>query len=85
MPLKVTQKQRLLYRPQAHRLLLKKPRSPLASNRTVDDDNEDFEIQDLYVAYRRPIIVDDDGDEPLNNYILDRLQDARMLALAMLK
>ena len=78
-PLKVTQKLRLVHRP-----LLKKPRSPLANNHIDDDDDDDVTL-DIHVSYRRPIIVDDDGDQPLSNYILDKLQDARILALAMLK
>ncbi len=52
------------------------------SNRELDDSNEDdFEIPDFHVAYRRPTIVDEDGDEPLSDYVLDRLKTARMLAM----
>ena len=69
------------------RPLLKKPQSPLASNHLVDDKDDDTDdiILDMHVGHRRPMILDDDGEQQLSNYILDRLQDARILALAMLK
>jgi hypothetical protein len=50
-----------------------------------DDHNEDFELQEIHVAYRRPVMVDEDGDELLSNHVLDRLQDARELALSLLR
>lgn len=58
-----------------------------ASNLVIDDDDDDdgIEITDCHVAYRRQSLVDDDGDEPLSNYVLDRLTDARMLALAAIR
>jgi hypothetical protein len=57
--------------------------SQLASNLELEDsDTDGYNEVDVYVAYRRPTVVDENGDEPLSDYILDRLQDARMLAMA---
>jgi hypothetical protein len=46
-----------------------------------DGDTDGYDEVDVYVAYRRPEIVDEDGDEPLSDYILDRLKTARILAM----
>ena len=56
--------------------------SQQASNLSLDDGDEDgYDEVDVYVAYRRPIVVDEDGDEPLSDYVLDRLKTARILAM----
>jgi hypothetical protein len=79
VPLSRTKKQQLLL------LRQHQPSQQASDLELCDDNNEDFEIQDVHVAYRRPVLVDDDGDQPLSSYVLDRLQDARELALSMLK
>jgi len=78
VPLSRTKKQQLL-------LLQHQPSQQASDLDLCDSDSEDFEIQDLQVAYRRPVTVDEDGDEPLSNHVLDRLQDARELALSLLR
>lgn len=56
--------------------------SQLASNLELDDDDTDgYDDVDVYVAYRRPTVVDENGEEPLSDYVLDRLKTARILAM----
>ena len=63
---------------QQHQLL----QSQQASNSELDEgDGDGYEEVDIHVAYRRPIVVDEDGDEPLSDYVLDRLKTARILAM----
>lgn len=46
-----------------------------------DDDTDGYDEVDVYVAYRRPRIVDEDGEERLSDRVMDRLKTARMLAM----
>jgi hypothetical protein len=85
MPLKVTPKPllRLPHQQQPHRPLLKKPRSPLASNHSVDDNNDDYDnvIPDMHVGHRRPTLVTLPDDAEFSDHVTTRLFLARMLAL----
>lgn len=53
----------------------------LASQLVGDDDDDWFEITDIQVGYRRPTLVDEDGEEALSEYVVNRLKTARILAL----
>jgi hypothetical protein len=56
--------------------------SQQASKFELDDsDTDGYDEVDAYVAYRRPTVVDEDGEEPLSDYVLDRLKAARILAM----
>ena len=55
-----------------------------ASNLTVDDEDDDtsLEITDIYVAYRRPRIVQDfDENYEVSDYVKTRLLIARLKAM----
>jgi hypothetical protein len=79
VPLSRTKKQQLLL------LRQHQPSQPASDLDLCDDHNEDFELQEIHVAYRRPVMIDEDGDEPLSSRVLDRLQAARELALSLVK
>lgn len=60
----------------------KRQQQQLLTRHVVDDDDtDDYDDLDIYVAYRRPRITDEDGEEALSPRILDRLKTARMLAM----
>jgi hypothetical protein len=76
-------KTRLLPKP-TQRLLRLLPRPlPQLSNLWFDDDNDGTTVEDLdlHNGYRRPEVAD--SDVPLPDYILKRLRQARLLALAV--
>ena len=83
MPLKVTQKLRLPRQQQVHRPLLRKPRSPLASNHSADDHDVEYDdiIPDMHVGHRRPWLVTWSDNSTLSGHVTTRLFLARMLAL----
>jgi hypothetical protein len=72
---------------QHQRPLLKKPRSPLASNYNVDDNDDDYDdvYQDIHVGHRRPRVIDEPESEELSEHVLFRLFLARQLALMKYK
>jgi hypothetical protein len=75
--------------PKPQLLRKKKQSQPQASNQIDDDDDDDYDVDIVFgrnlQSRKFGLLVHDIDDEPLSDYVLARLAQARELAMAAYK